>query len=83
MARIETDVFGARVLPDDTFYGIATSRAAGNFDISEQKLADAPALIRALARIKSAAALANAEIGVLEPAKTHAITQACDEIVDG
>src|SRR5690606_14247865 len=42
-----------------------------------------PDLIRAIARVKQAAARANLEIGVLEKAKADIIERVCQEIVDG
>lgn len=42
-----------------------------------------PALVRALAQVKHAAALANAELGVLAPHKADAIAAACRAVADG
>src|SRR5690606_31551043 len=39
--------------------------------------------LRALGRVKRAAAEANAALGVLDPALARAIVQAADEVVDG
>ncbi|WP_035899972.1 aspartate ammonia-lyase [Labrenzia sp. DG1229] len=83
MTRIETDSIGSRELPTAALYGVNTLRATENFDISPLKIGNEPAFIRALARIKKAAARANCEIGVLEPSFREAIVNACDEILDG
>ena len=46
-------------------------------------LAHFPELVRALAMVKKAAALANRDLGALDPAIAAAIAAACDEIVAG
>jgi aspartate ammonia-lyase len=81
--RIEHDLLGERAVPDDAYYGIHTMRARENFWISGARLADYPDLVLALASIKQAAALANCELGVLDPGKCGAIVQACGEVLDG
>jgi Fumarase C C-terminus./Lyase. len=55
--------------------------ATENFPITGYRLD--PALIRALAVIKKAAALANAELGLLDKGIADAIVRAADEIIDG
>jgi aspartate ammonia-lyase len=42
-----------------------------------------PALIRALAFVKKAAALANAELGVIDRTRADAIVLACDDLIGG
>ena len=83
MERVETDRIGSCTLAAAALYGIATARAAENFDLSGRKLSDAPALISALGRIKRAAALANAELGALNHERSQAIVAACDEVIAG
>ncbi|WP_229783676.1 class II fumarate hydratase [Pilimelia anulata] len=58
-----------------------TQRAVGNFPISGRGLE--PAHVHALARIKGAAARANADLGVLDPAVAGAIGDAAADIVAG
>ena len=60
-----------------------TVRAVENFAISGVPLRDFAHFINALAYVKKAAALANAELGVLSEDKRDAIVQACDEIIAG
>ena len=80
--RTETDLLGEREVPANVYWGIHTLRAIENYRISGRTINDAPQLIRAFAQVKKAAALANAELHVLEPEIAQAITQACDWIVD-
>lgn len=81
--RTETDSLGSRELPIDALYGVCTLRGRENFDISHQKLGDAPDLLKALARIKHAAAEANRDIGVLPPDIARAIIAAATEVEAG
>ena len=62
----EHDLLGDRDVPDDALYGIQTLRALENFPITGIALREFPALIEALAAVKEAAALANAELGLLD-----------------
>ncbi|TCK28037.1 aspartate ammonia-lyase [Ancylobacter aquaticus] len=81
--RTDTDSLGSRHLPQEALYGISTLRGGENFDISFHKLGHEPALLRALARIKHAAAAANAEIGVLPVDLAEVIIAAAVEVVEG
>jgi aspartate ammonia-lyase len=81
--RIETDSLGSMEIPADAYWGIHTARALENFPITRRAIHNYPDLIRALAFVKQAAARANAELGVLDPAKAAIIEQVCQEILDG
>ncbi|UWQ56334.1 aspartate ammonia-lyase [Leisingera caerulea] len=81
--RAERDTIGQLDLPADSLHGIQTERARQNFPITGVPLSHFPALVRALAMVKSAAARANAETGGLTPDKAAAITAACAEIIAG
>src|SRR3954451_19779525 len=83
LTRIEHDLLGDRELPDEAYYGIHSLRAAENFPITGITLAACPDLIRALAAIKQAAALANRELGLLDATRCKAIVAACEEIRAG
>lgn len=72
-----------RELPDGALYGLATLRAAQNFNISNRHLGDEDAFVRAIAQIKMAAAAANADLGVITSDQAQAIDMACVEIIDG
>lgn len=79
--RTERDFLGAVQIEDECYYGVHTLRAKRNFDLS--RIPVHPALIRALATVKKAAALANQDAGLLDDARVKAITAACDEIIAG
>ena len=81
--RIEHDLLGDRPVPSHAYYGVHTLRAVENFLITGNSIAIYPDLIRALACIKQAAALANRELGMLDATKCEAIVKACDEIRAG
>ncbi|MEW5748830.1 MAG: aspartate ammonia-lyase [Candidatus Thermoplasmatota archaeon] len=79
--RRERDSLGEREVPKDAYYGIQTLRAVENFPVSG--IMARPEFINAYAMVKKAAALANMEIGWLEPYVAEAIVAACDEIMAG
>ena len=81
--RNEHDLLGDKNVPSAAYYGVHTLRAKENFDITGISIAVYPDLIRALAQIKKAAALANQQLGLLDPKLATAIAAACDEIVAG
>jgi len=60
---IEHDLLGDRPVPAAAYYGVHTLRAVENFPITGTPISIYPDLIRALACIKQAAALANHELG--------------------
>ncbi len=79
--RVEKDSIGAKDVPADVYYGVQSLRAAENFPITGLRMH--PELIRSLACIKKAAALANREAGLLDVSRADAIVRACDEILAG
>ncbi|MFE4470144.1 aspartate ammonia-lyase [Leifsonia sp. NPDC056824] len=81
--RTEHDSLGPVEVPADAYWGAHTQRAVENFPISGRGIGTYPELVTALALVKQAAARANAEIGVLEPAVGEVIDAACQDIVDG
>jgi len=81
--RIEHDLLGDREVPDEALYGIQTLRALENFPITGVPLREFPSLIDALAAVKEAAALANAERGLLSEELAELITRAAREIRAG
>ncbi len=80
-ARREKDTLGEITVPEDALWGAQTQRAIENYPISGHR--PYPAFVRAMVRVKRAAALANAEEGRLEPRRRDAIVAACDEILAG
>ncbi len=79
--RTERDSMGELKVPVDALWGAQTQRAVENFPISGWTLPRG--FIRALALIKQAAAFANAELGLLDPARADAITRAAAEVAAG
>lgn len=79
--RIERDSLGELEVPAEALWGAQTQRAVQNFPISGQRM---PAgFIRALALVKSAAARANADLGLLEAKLAEAIEVAAAEVAEG
>lgn len=81
--RIEHDLLGEREIPDNAYYGIQTLRAVENFSISGIKLSLYPQLITSFAQVKTAAARANRDLGLLPDNLYRAIEKACDEVRTG
>ena len=79
--RTEKDFLGEKELPHDAYYGIQALRAAENFSITQYPLNSE--LIRALAMVKKAAALANMKTKGLYEGLGLAIVQAANEIIEG
>ena len=79
--RIEHDAMGEVAVPADALWGAQTQRAVENFPVSGERVD--PRLIVALARIKAAAARANAALGRLDPDDASAIAAAADAIAAG
>ncbi|MCP3018424.1 aspartate ammonia-lyase [Cupriavidus basilensis] len=81
--RTEHDLLGDREVPADAYYGVHTLRAVENFPITGTPISIYPELIKALACIKQAAALANHELGLLDEPRCDAIVAACAELLGG
>lgn len=79
--RIEKDFLGEKEIPADAYYGIQTLRAVENFPITGYKIHEE--LIKALAIVKKAAALANMETKRLYEGNAMAIVKAAEEIIEG
>ncbi|MED3825549.1 aspartate ammonia-lyase [Priestia flexa] len=80
-SRIEKDFLGEKELPKDVYYGVQTMRAVENFPITGYKVNKE--MIRALAMIKKAAAMANMDTKRLYDGIGSAIVQAADEVIAG
>jgi fumarate hydratase class II len=79
--RVEHDSMGEVRVPADAKWRAQTQRAVENFPISGRPLESAH--IAALARIKAAAARANAALGVLDEDMATAIAEAAEEVAAG
>ena len=79
--RKEKDSLGEIQVPETAYYGAQTARAIRNFPISG--IRSNPALIRAIAMVKRAAAEANRDLGAVSPERADAIIQAAQEVMEG
>jgi len=79
--RIEHDTMGEVKVPAKALYRAQTQRAVENFPISGKVLTSHH--ISALGQVKRAAALANAELGVISEEIAEAIVAAADEVIAG
>ncbi len=79
--RIETDSMGEIKVPAGAYWGAQTQRAVENFSVSDLRIP--VALVRALGRVKQAAAVANGELGLLEPKIADAVARAAGEMAEG
>jgi fumarate hydratase class II len=79
--RIEKDTMGEVRVASDRYWGAQTQRSLENFRIGGERMPTP--VIRAFAVLKKAAALTNADLGVLDAAKAHMIAEVCDEILAG
>ncbi|HEX6154410.1 MAG TPA: aspartate ammonia-lyase [Burkholderiales bacterium] len=81
--RTEHDLLGDRAVPAGAYYGVHTLRALENFPITGTPISIYPDLVMALACVKQAAAIANAELGLIDERRAHAIRLACEEVREG
>ena len=79
--RQETDSMGAIAVPSDRYWGAQTQRSIRYFSIGQDQMP--LAVVHAIATIKKASALANADLGKLPRDKAQMIAQAADEILSG
>ena len=79
--RIERDPLGEVPVSASALYGVQTTRALENFQISRLRVH--PSLLAAFAEIKKASAEANMQTGKLEPELGAAIIRAADEVIAG
>jgi aspartate ammonia-lyase len=81
--RIEKDFLGERNIPNSVYYGVQTLRGIENFKITGLPISLEPFFIQAFGYVKKAAAMANRDLGVLDPAVAEAVILACDRIIAG
>ncbi len=79
--RIEHDTMGEIAVPQDRYWGAQTQRSYENFAIGTERIP--MEVIQAFAVLKKGAALANAELGVLDWERANLIARVCDEILQG
>lgn len=83
MSRIEKDFLGEKHIPDHAYYGVQTQRGKDNFHITGTPMSSEPYFVIAFGYVKKAAAMANRDLGVLEPKIADAIIYACDQLIAG
>lgn len=81
--RVESDLLGELKVPINAYYGVQTQRGINNYHISRKKMRDYPDYVVAIAYVKLAAVQTNHSLGVINDEISGAISQACQEIIDG
>jgi fumarate hydratase class II len=81
--RIEKDALGEVPVPAHRLWGAQTQRSIDNFPIGVARFGFGRPVIRAFGIVKQAAALANAELGVVAKDKADLIVRAAQEVIDG
>ena len=81
--RKEHDCLGEMEVPDENYYGIQTMRVQTVSGLLGVPVIRYPHLHRCLVHMKKASALANKEIGALDPVIADAIVKAADEVLTG
>jgi aspartate ammonia-lyase len=79
--RMEHDFLGEKEIPAEVYYGIQTLRAVENFPITGYRVHEE--LIKSLAMVKKAAAIANMNTTRLYSGLGEAISKAADEMIEG
>ena len=79
--RKESDSFGELEIPADKYWGAQSARSLINFPIGAETM-PVP-VVHALGVIKRCAALANKQLGALEPEIADAIAKAAGEVAEG
>ncbi len=79
--RVERDSMGEMEVPAEALWGASTQRAVLNFPVSGERFSRR--FIEALGLLKRAAAVANRELGVLDPALARWIEAAAGEVASG
>src|SRR6187397_2515487 len=82
--RIETDPFGPIEVEASRYWGAQTQRSLRHFSIGWPDADRMPReVVHAMGVLKAAAAKANMELGVLDPAIGSAIVTAAEEVAEG
>lgn len=79
--RVEKDSMGEMQVPEYAMYGASTARAVENFPVSDLRFSRE--FIRALGRIKQAAASVNSSLAKLEKEQAALIMEAAGEVAEG
>ncbi|MBT9256927.1 class II fumarate hydratase [Phycicoccus sp. MAQZ13P-2] len=81
--RTERDTMGPVEVPADRYWGAQTQRSLEHFDIGRDTFVWGRPVVRGLGLLKKAAALANAELGLLPQEVADAVVRAADEVARG
>jgi fumarate hydratase class II len=79
--RIERDTMGEIAVPADAYYGAQTARSLIHFAIGNERMPIE--VVQAMCILKKAAALVNADLGVLSDEKATLIARAADDVIAG
>ena len=79
--RIEKDTMGDVKVPANALWGAQTQRSRENFKIGGDRFPRE--MIKALGILKKAAAVTNADLGLLDKKKAEFIIKAADEVIQG
>ena len=79
--RIESDSMGDIEVPSNVYWGAQTERSLHHFAIGHDKMPKE--LIKAFGILKKAAAITNAELGLLPEDKKDLIVKAADDVISG
>lgn len=79
--RTEKDTMGDVQVPANAYWGAQSERSRNNFKIGGETLPKP--LIEAMAYVKKAAAITNADLGRIEKSQKDPIVQAADEVIAG
>jgi len=81
--RTESDLLGPVEIPTDLYYGAHTARALANFPLTDTTVGSVPALVKALAVLKEAAAVVNTRHALIDATAQTSIIAACRRIRSG
>jgi fumarate hydratase class II len=81
--RIEKDTMGEIEVAADKYWGAQTERSLHHFQAGAGRDTLPREMIRALGTLKKAAALVNAELGILPKDRAELIVKAADEVIAG
>ncbi len=79
--RIEKDTMGEMKVPNDKYWAAQTQRSVENFPIGDEKMPKE--IVEGFAYLKKACAIVNNKLNRLNDEKTNAISNACDQVIDG
>src|SRR4051794_38042279 len=81
--RLEKDTMGEIAVAQDKYWGAQTERSLHHFQAGAGRDTMPREMIRAFGVLKKAAALVNAELGLLAKDKLDLLVKAADEVIAG